>query len=280
MQKLIILLLLVSLPFSKNFLPDYPCLAFTKDSCISKEIDDSQAQCCWIAPALQGKSILEFCAPSVGSITDINNFQKVEKFDAISKEVTGFAFYGKATNLGTMTDVFDQAISLLGQVSVNLKCHDEKEIDIKFDTFSDADKEKFKDENHCLYLTYKSFKDPSLKLECKNGVLTDTIKNAGFSCGYYGFKIEAAGETKEFQTCFLYNKDAISKLNCVEEISNTINKVVNKVTNKAVNFTVDIYDGSGSKFLYESTTASFVKVSKSNFIMISKIIFILSLLLF
>ena len=279
MQKLIIFLLLVSLPFSKNVLPDIPCIAENEDSCINKEVDDSQAQCCWITPSIQGNSG-GFCAPSIGPITDIINFQKMEKFDAISKEVIGFALYGKATILGSIMQTLDEAIKLLSQVNINLKCHNKKEIDIKLDVFNDADKEKFKDENHCLYLTYKSFKDPSLKLECKNGVLTDTIKNEGFSCGYYGFKIETAGETKEFQTCFLYNKDVFSKLNGVEEISNTINKVVNKVTNKAVSFAVDIYDGSGSKFLYDSTTASFVKVNKSNFIMISKIIFILSLLLF
>lgn len=100
-----------------------------EDSCINKEVDDSQAQRCWITPSIQGNSG-GFCAPSIGPITDINNFQKMEKFDAISKEVIGFALYGKATILGSIMQTLDVAIKLLSQANINLKCHNKKEIDI------------------------------------------------------------------------------------------------------------------------------------------------------
>ena len=63
----------------------------------------------------------------------------MEKFDAISKEVIGFALYGKATILGSIMQTLDVAIKLLSQASINLKCHNKKEIDIKFDVFKDVD---------------------------------------------------------------------------------------------------------------------------------------------
>ncbi len=278
MEKLLMLLLLVSLPFSKGMLPATPCIGADRNSCLAKLTYGSPSQCCWVKSTFNNESINEFCAPSINPTPDISPLMSL-KFDAIFQEAISFALYGKVSIIGNAKDYIDKFINSSNSININLQCQDEKGFDISYETVSDADKKKLNDENHCLYLAYKSLLSKNSQFECKNGILTDKVTNQGFSCGYYDFKIENQGNIIESKTCFLFNKEIYSKLNKDNELSRKINSIFKTFTNNSYKFSVNIYDGKGNKFLYESTNTSLIQVNRSNFIIVSKILLLLSLLL-
>ena len=167
-------------------------------------------------------------------------------------------------------------------ININLDCAD-RDMNIELNKINEADKKALQSEDHCLYYTYKSFIDKTSNFECSNGVLTDTIKAEGFTCGYYQFKINVQGETaREFKTCFLYHDQIYEQLSGVKEIVNKLNEIVRAVTADEVSFTIDIFDKRGYQYLYDSNTKAFTVVAtpnKSSFTSVSKFLLLLSLLL-
>ena len=179
-------------------------------------------------------------------------------------------------------DIIQPYTDIILPLDINLDCQD-RNLNMKLEKISDADKQALKSEDHCLYYTYKSFINKASNFECSNGVLTDTIKAEGFTCGYYQFKINVQGETaREFKTCFLYHDEIYEQLSRVEEIVNKLNEIVRAVTADGVSFTIDIFDKRGYQYLYDSNTKAFTVVAspnKSSFASVSKFLLLLSLLL-
>ena len=284
MQKIIIFCLLVSLTFSKNFLADESCLSVSTDSCLNTILTDTSIQCCVASTKVLGAIDVNACITSIKPTPDLETFKDIiPKFEAVSKEVVGFTLYGKATSFSPVMDQVDKYVpEALFPININLDCKD-RDLNIELNKISDADKQALKSEDHCLYYTYKSFIDTTSSFECSNGVLTDTIKAEGFTCGYYQFKLNVQGETaREFNTCFLYHDEIYQKLSGVKEIVEKLNEIVKAVTTDAVSFTIDIYDKRGYQYLYDSKTQAFTVVAtpnKSSFTSVSKFLLLLSLLL-
>ena len=284
MQKIIIFCLLVSLTFSKNFLADESCLSVSTDSCLNTILTDTSIQCCVASTKVLGAIDVNACITSIKPTPDLETFKDIiPKFEAVSKEVVGFTLYGQATKFSPIMDKIDQYVpAKLFPININLDCED-RDLNIILEKISDADKEALKSKDHCLYYTYKSFIDKTSNFECSNGVLTDTIKAEGFTCGYYQFKINVQGETaREFKTCFLYHDQIYEQLSRVDAIVKKLNDIVKAVTADEVSFTIDIYDKRGYQYLYDSKTQAFTVVAtpnKSSFTSVSKFLLLLSLLL-
>ena len=286
MQKIIIFCLLVSLTFSKNFLADESCLSVSTDSCLNTILTDTSIQCCVASTKVLGAIDVNACITSIKPTPDLETFKDIiPKFEAVSKEVVGFTLYGKATKFSPVMDIIQPYTDIILPLDINLDCQD-RNLNMKLEKISDADKQALKSEDHCLYYTYKSFINKASNFECSNGVLTDTIKAEGFTCGYYQFKIKVQGETaREFNTCFLYHDEIYEQLSGVEAIVKKLDEIVKVVTADEVSFTIDIYDKRGYQYLYDSKTQAFTvvttpnKPNKSSFTSVSKFLLLLSLLL-
>ena len=282
MKKIFIFCLLVSLAFSRNLLDDESCLGVSTDTCKNTILTDTSIQCC-VATANKLVVSINTCIASINPTPDLNTFKGIiPKFEAVSKEVVGFTLYGKATKFSPVMDIIEPYTDIILPLDINLDCQD-RNLNMKLEKISDADKQALKSEDHCLYYTYKSFINKASSFECSNGVLTDTIKAEGFTCGYYQFKINVQGETaREFKTCFLYHDEIYKQLSGVEEIVNKLNEIVRAVTADGVSFTIDIFDKRGYQYLYDSNTKAFTVVAtpnKSSFTSVSKFLLLLSLLL-
>ena len=212
MQKLIIFCLLVSLAFSKSPLAEESCLDPTKnttEACLNTILTDTSVQCCEASTNILGVLEVNTCITSIKPTPDLETFKDIiPKFEAVSKEVVGFTLYGQATKFSPIMSIIEQfSPDKILPLDINLDCQD-RNLNITLEKISDADKQALKSEDHCLYYTYKSFINKASSFECSNGLLTDTIKAEGFTCGYYQFKINVQGETaREFKTCFLYHDE-------------------------------------------------------------------------
>ena len=282
MKKIFIFCVLVSLAFSKNPLTEDTCLGVSTDTCKNTILTDTSIQCC-VASANKLSVNINTCIASINPTPDLETFKGIiPKFEAVSKEVVGFTLYGKATKFSPVMDIIQPYTDIILPLDINLDCQD-RNLNMKLEKISDADKQALKSEDHCLYYTYKSFINKASNFECSNGVLTDTIKAEGFTCGYYQFKINVQGETaREFKTCFLYHDEIYEQLSRVEEIVNKLNEIVRAVTADGVSFTIDIFDKRGYQYLYDSNTKAFTVVAtpnKSSFASVSKFLLLLSLLL-
>jgi len=282
MKKIFIFCLLVSLAFSRNLLDDESCIGVSTDTCKNTILTDTNIQCC-VATANKLVVSINTCIASINPTPDLETFEGIiPKFEAVSKEVVGFTLYGKATKFSPVMDIIQPYTDIILPLDINLDCQD-RNLNMKLEKISDADKQALKSEDHCLYYTYKSFINKASSFECSNGVLTDTIKAEGFTCGYYQFKINVQGETaREFKTCFLYHDEIYEQLSRVEEIVNKLNEIVRAVTADGVSFTIDIFDKRGYQYLYDSNTKAFTVVAtpnKSSFTSVSKFLLLLSLLL-
>ena len=285
MKKIFIFCLLVSLAFSRNLLDDESCIGVSTDTCKNTILTDTSIQCCVATANKLGVSI-NTCIASINPTPDLETFKNIiPKFEAVSKEVVGFTLYGKATKFSPVMDIIQPYTDIILPLDINLDCQD-RNLNMKLEKISDADKQALKSEDHCLYYTYKSFINKASSFECSNGLLTDTIKAEGFTCGYYQFKIKVQGETaREFNTCFLYHDEIYEQLSGVEAIVKKLDEIVKVVTADEVSFTIDIYDKRGYQYLYDSKTQAFTNVTtpnkpnKSSFTSVSKFLLLLSLLL-
>ena len=285
MKKIFIFCVLVSLAFSKNPLTEDTCLGVSTDTCKNTILTDTSIQCC-VASANKLSVNINTCIASINPTPDLETFKGIiPKFEAVSKEVVGFTLYGKATKFSPVMDIIQPYTDIILPLDINLDCQD-RNLNMKLEKISDADKQALKSEDHCLYYTYKSFINKASSFECSNGLLTDTIKAEGFTCGYYQFKIKVQGETaREFNTCFLYHDEIYEQLSGVEAIVKKLDEIVKVVTADEVSFTIDIYDKRGHQYLYDSKTQAFTDVTtpnkpnKSSFTSVSKFLLLLSLLL-
>jgi len=286
MRKIIVFYLLVSLAFSKNLLDDESSLCLQSDTCKNTILTDTSIQCC-IASFKKDNFHFYNCITSINPTPDLETFKDIiPKFEAVSKEVVGFTLYGQATKFSPIMSIIEQfSPDKILPLDINLDCQD-RNLNITLEKISDADKQALKSEDHCLYYTYKSFINKASSFECSNGLLTDTIKAEGFTCGYYQFKIKVQGETaREFNTCFLYHDEIYEQLSGVEAIVKKLDEIVKVVTADEVSFTIDIYDKRGYQYLYDSKTQAFTvvttpnKPNKSSFTSVSKFLLLLSLLL-
>ena len=121
MEKLLMLLLLVSLPFSKGMLPATPCIGADRNSCLAKLTYGSPSQCCWVKSTFNNKSIYDFCAPSINPTPDISPLMSL-KFDAIFQEAISFALYGKVRIFANAKDYIDKFINSSTSININLQC--------------------------------------------------------------------------------------------------------------------------------------------------------------
>lgn len=289
MQKLILLCLLASIPFSKSVTVEETCIGKDSDTCQNTILADTSLQCCNIKVSKGIVQMANLCMNSISPTPDLDPFKKtIPKFDAVYKEAIGFVLYGQATKISDVMSQIDSILDNVTPIDINLDCKD-GDLSFTYDKISDADKKKLKSKDHCLYYTYQSFINPSKKLDfnCEDGVITDTIKKQGFSCGYYGFKIKVKDETtQEFGTCFLFHHEMYDKINEItnfEKLVDELNDIVELITNEHVSFDIDIHDGSGYKYTYNSLDKKFVLVSepnRSSFISVSKFLLLLSLFLF
>ena len=269
MQKLIIFCLLVSLAFSKSPLAEESCLDPTKnttEACLNTILTDTSVQCCEASTNILGVLEVNTCITSIKPTPDLETFKDIiPKFEAVSKEVVGFTLYGQATKFSPIMSIIEQyPPDKILPLDINLDCQD-RNLNITLEKISDADKQALKSEDHCLYYTYKSFINKASSFECSNGLLTDTIKAEGFTCGYYQFKIKVQGETaREFNTCFLYHDEIYEQLSGVEAIVKKLDEIVKVVTADEVSFTIDIYDKRGYQYLYDSQTQAFTVVTTPN----------------
>ena len=287
MKKIFIFCLLVSLAFLKNPFTEDTCLSASTDpaeTCHNTASGGSSSQCCVVSTKVLQLVDVKACVPSIKPTPDLDTFKDIiPKFEAVSKEVIGFTLYGKATNFSPIMGKVDTLVpETLFPININLDCAD-RDMNIELNKINEADKKALQSEDHCLYYTYKSFIDKTSNFECSNGVLTDTIKAEGFTCGYYQFKINVQGETaREFKTCFLYHDQIYEQLSRVDAIVKKLNDIVKAVTADEVSFTIDIYDKRGYQYLYDSKTQAFTVVAtpnKSSFTSVSKFLLLLSLLL-
>lgn len=77
--------------------------------------------------------------------------------------------------------------------------------------------------------------------------------------------------------------DKINEITNFEKLVDELNDIVELITNEHVSFDIDIHDGSGYKYTYNSLDKKFVLVSepnRSSFISVSKFLLLLSLFLF
>ena len=265
MKKIFIFCLLVSLAFSRNLLDDESCLGVSTDTCKNTILTDTSIQCC-VASANKLSVNINTCIASINPTPDLETFKDIiPKFEAVSKEVVGFTLYGQATKFSPIMSIIEQfSPDKILPLDINLDCQD-RNLNITLEKISDADKQALKSEDHCLYYTYKSFINKASSFECSNGLLTDTIKAEGFTCGYYQFKIKVQGETaREFNTCFLYHDEIYEQLSGVEAIVKKLDEIVKVVTADEVSFTIDIYDKRGYQYLYDSKTQAFTVVTTPN----------------
>lgn len=289
MQKLILLCLLAAIPFSKSILTEETCIGKEADTCQDIGLVDTSLQCCNVKVSKFGQQFANLCMNSIYPTPKLDTFKDIiPKFDAVYKEAIGFVLYGQATKISDVMTQIDPLLDQFAPIDITLDCKD-RDLSFTYDKISEADKKKLKSENNCLYYTYQSFIDPSKKLNsnCGNGVITDTIKNEGFSCGYYGFKINVQGKTtQEFNTCFLFNHEIYDQINGItnfQKLVDELNEIVELITTDQVSFDIDIHDGSGYKYSYNSLEQKFVLVSepnRSSFVSVSKFLLLLSLLLF
>ena len=213
--------------FSKNLLDDESSLCLQSDTCKNTILTDTSIQCC-IASFKKDNFHFYNCITSINPTPDLETFKDIiPKFEAVSKEVVGFTLYGQATKFSPIMSIIEQfSPDKILPLDINLDCQD-RNLNITLEKISDADKQALKSEDHCLYYTYKSFINKASNFECSNGVLTDTIKAEGFTCGYYQFKIKVQGETaREFNTCFLYHDEIYEQLSGVEAIVKKLDEIV------------------------------------------------------
>lgn len=282
MEKIIIFCILIflssSLSRDQNEYDD-PCFQYPSDEnkCFENQLDIENYQCCIFNFNI---SILspKICAKSISPTPEISKFKDIPEFTTISKEVIGFTLYGNTSHFDKVMPIIEKFP--IDETDINIKCQDGGNIDIKYERYSEEDKSRLKSKDHCLYYTYLSLQKPTPKLDCKNGILTQTAEKDGFSCGYYNFQIKSNNsDTIEYQTCFLFNKDVYGKIIVDEDIKDGINQIVKDITSDYSSFKIDIYDGKGNEIKYDSETSQFV-VNRSNFLYISKLLLISSILLF
>ena len=156
-------------------------------------------------------------------------------------------------------------------------------------TYSQADLEKLKSKNHCLYLYFNSigqnlFSDESISIDkdkCINAESLDVTKTADIYCAYADAAILYSDGTKnEFKTCYFLPSESIKskKLDPTTEyaLQRLANNEANKVGKTIEEYEVTMVDKNGRTLTYNSIEGVFADNNFSRYyaLNILKLLFI------
>ena len=220
----------------------------TKNECNSFQFEDNNFQCCKlmfevnISDTINSKG--ESCSVMINPINTVIDEMNTENGIKIWKEYMGFSAF-KNRNPGNVNNY----------EKFNFSCNDgylPLEFNIK--DYSDSQKVLFNDTNYCLNYTSSSKVD---KETCYNA----NVSQSGIFCGYYDFILELNNSnTKNFNTCFLYNDDIVKNKNIgfitkfVTELMSL--KVANSSGHELLNYKLTFSRKGGKTVKYDSASGA------------------------
>lgn len=153
-------------------------------------------------------------------------------------------------------------------------------------TYTEEEQKTLQSQDHCLYKFAYKLNDNDYDVgKCEKGLLTDSTKNSGVSCGTIVFNMKFdSSKSFNYKTCFLFNVGLYSSV--VSIINNSgyasyINLLAIQIAKemgyeKYESFTAEFYNENGSKVKYDSTNGKFEVVDNlGNLLKYSKYLFLL-----
>lgn len=177
-----------------------------ESGCLNQKLKSEEEMCCWVkkVDSDSGEN-QQYCQSTDKSLSTIYGDEKI------------FSLYREMT-IYKLVNYQNYAYQNVNQ-KYQYNCKDRNfEINTKDSHFTSKEKEILESKEHCLYYHFQSI-DEKLSVSddiCQKGLLTEASTKAGYKCGYFDIIFKANdGETENYKTCFLFNKDEIKsgKLN-------------------------------------------------------------------
>ena len=260
------------------------CISSGTSSCKSVSLSKNM-ECCIINANYYGGYLdgydFTMCSPnSKYKMTD----DDIKASQQIYREAMGFT-----------STMIDYSSSYLNSFSfkINFDCPSQSfTIDYNIGSFTDEEKEVFKDERYCLRLYYQGLSaldlfDASIlnleektiqKSDCNNAVLLPSTKDIA-TCAYASFNFKLInGTIKPFSTCLYISKSSFNTKNLDQHLESSFEAYdyIDGVTIES--YEIEITDKNNNKLKYDSLTNTLSKGELLGFTKILSILLMIYLL--
>lgn len=278
-MKVVIFLFLIVLTY-QDFQTDYEkCLstdsnAADANNCKSVSLSNNM-ECCQVFTEFQSSYVPNnyICSPYYKTKITQEQIQQVQE---IYRETYGFT----CTNTGYFYSMnFKQTFD----------CPSQKfSINYNTGTYTDEEKQIFKQENYCLRLYYEGLIDLGLlqegtlnlyykeitKEDCSNAVMLPSSENIA-TCAYASFDFQLIdGSSKHLNTCLYIAKSTFDTKTLDQNTEQSFSSYTSINGMTITSFKIEINDKSGKSLSYDSKTGSFESTSnnKGGLIGLSKLL--------
>lgn len=220
-----------------------------KDQCLGITIPKQNFQCCYEIEKDQKGEQEQSCMENPKDLEGYQNFLNSNEYKEYLKENYGTYMYNHNKKL-TKTEV-------------NIYCNNgQATYYFCEDNYTEDEISRLKNKNHCLNKYESKLYDYTYDIgNCKDSLLLDSSKNAGFECGNFNFYIKINSEkTLTFKTCNLFNLNLYSALSKFKPdfITYNIDTIaLNQGYHSYESFTAKFNDEKGNTIKYDSITGKF-----------------------
>lgn len=258
------------------------CYLSEKTSCKSVSVSNKKMECCKINAQYYGNYLDGYKV----SMCFLNAKQKMTDNDIKSAQ----QIYREA--MGFTQTMIGYSYSMQFSFIMEYDCPSQSfSIDYNVGTFTDEEKDVFKNENYCLRLYYQGLMDLDLidasilnlkkksiqKSDCQNAVMLPSSANIA-TCAYASFRFKLInGTIKPFSTCLYISKSSFNTKNLDQHLESSFESY-NFIDGMSIeSYEIEITDKNNNKLKYDSTTK---ELSKGEFLGIGKIISFLLITIF